>query len=161
MNAAERFLAREKICGSPAARTGTVAEAAARRRRELDRLAGPPPGEIIVRAEGQHFYVLARLNGVPIRMMVDTGATYCGLSTEDARRAGVRASGDTATLSTVTGLVRVPHASIATLAIAGATFCAVPAIIVDRGARGSLLGADVLARFRAVEISADVLKLKV
>src|SRR5688572_28699688 len=40
------------------------------------------------RADG-HFYADVEVNGVPISMLVDTGASSVALSVEDARRAGI------------------------------------------------------------------------
>src|SRR4051812_6113208 len=39
-----------------------------------------------------HFFVDAAVNGTPIRMMVDTGATLVAFSEQDARQVGIRLS---------------------------------------------------------------------
>src|SRR6476620_7325199 len=41
------------------------------------------------RSPNGHFFVTARVNGQPVRFVVDTGATTVALTEEDAARAGV------------------------------------------------------------------------
>jgi clan AA aspartic protease (TIGR02281 family) len=46
------------------------------------------PTPIYVNANG-YFYPKITINGIPIRLIVDTGATSVALSTEDARKIGI------------------------------------------------------------------------
>src|SRR4051794_39097119 len=44
------------------------------------------------REQNGHFYADVEINGTPIRMLIDTGATGIALSRDDARRAGIATS---------------------------------------------------------------------
>ena len=47
-------------------------------------------GELVLeRRDDGHFYADVEVNGVPISMLVDTGASSVALSADDARRAGI------------------------------------------------------------------------
>src|ERR1700733_7980909 len=48
-----------------------------------------PRPSVLEREDNGHFFTVADVNGEPIRMVVDTGATSIALTTEDARRIGV------------------------------------------------------------------------
>ena len=47
---------------------------------------------VLERRGDGHFYADVEVNGVPISMLVDTGASAVALSAEDARRAGIATS---------------------------------------------------------------------
>lgn len=165
-SAQQRFEQREARYGGPSTYKAPVPKARVsadrdRRRRELEliELGAPPSGELQVHAEGKHFWVTAYVDGTPVRMMLDTGATNTVLSAEDARRAGVAAEGQVDVL-TARGTSRAATATIRRLAIGGATFHALPAVIVDRGGRDSLLGAEALGRFKSYEVRDGVLTLR-
>ena len=60
---------------------------------ELDPAAARTTGEreLTVRAsQNGHFYLQTEINGRPVRMMVDTGATFVSLSRRDAERIGLK-----------------------------------------------------------------------
>jgi clan AA aspartic protease (TIGR02281 family) len=47
-------------------------------------------GEAKIRSEdGKHYYPRVIINGTPVRMLADTGATLVALSAEDARKVGI------------------------------------------------------------------------
>ena len=47
-------------------------------------------GEAKIRsADGKHYYPRVTINGTPVRLMADTGATLVALSAEDARKVGI------------------------------------------------------------------------
>lgn len=48
---------------------------------------------VIPRDESGHFLVVGRVNGQPVRFLIDTGATDTVLSPDDARRLGIDLSG--------------------------------------------------------------------
>jgi len=55
-----------------------------------------------------HFWVDARLNGMPVRFLVDSGATTTSISAETARRAGIEpSSGIPAIVRTANGTIAV------------------------------------------------------
>src|SRR5690349_9244692 len=47
---------------------------------------------VLQRSENGHFYADVEVNGVPVHMLVDTGASGIALSADDARRAGIATS---------------------------------------------------------------------
>ncbi len=62
-------------------------------------------GEIhIPRAPDGHFYVEGSVNGVPVRFLIDTGASSVSLSRDFARRIGLK-DGQSAEFSTAGGVV--------------------------------------------------------
>jgi aspartyl protease family protein len=66
-------------------------------------------GELRLRqASDGHFWVDAEVNGVPVRFLVDSGATTTSLSRNAARRAGIDSSGGfPAMVQTANGIVAV------------------------------------------------------
>lgn len=70
------------------------------------------------REEDGHYWVRAAVNGVPVRFMVDSGATTTTLSQESARSANVAPSaGFPVLVETANGTVELQRARIETLAI--------------------------------------------
>src|SRR5688572_11047258 len=59
------------------------------------------------RAPDSHFYAEAEVNGVPVRFLVDTGATSVLLTAEDARRAGIGICDYTARATGAGGEIRL------------------------------------------------------
>jgi len=117
--------------------------------------------EVPVSPDG-HFYVLAELNGVRVRLAVDTGATEIVLSARDAARIGL----DPANLSyhqraqTANGSVQTAPVFIATLVLGSARAEDVPAVVNRGEMEGSLLGMSYLARFARIEMTPDLLVLQ-
>ena len=66
-------------------------------------------GELRIRQSlDGHFWVNAELNGIPVRFLVDSGATTTSISAETARRAGIEPSSRfPAVVRTANGLVEV------------------------------------------------------
>ena len=58
-------------------------------------------------SEDGHFWVTARLNGEPVRFLVDSGATTTSISAETARKAGIEPGGLPAMVQTANGMVQV------------------------------------------------------
>ena len=53
--------------------------------------AGFAPNTLVLDANAQgHFFTEVAIDGTRLSMMVDTGATLCAFSQEDAERAGIR-----------------------------------------------------------------------
>ena len=116
---------------------------------------------VLERRDDGHFYADVELNGVPIRMLVDTGASGVALSTEDARRAGVATS---IGMSDVVGegaggKVQGDVVTLERIRLAGHEQSAVPAVVLKGGSM-SLLGQSFLRDFASVEISGDEMRLR-
>jgi len=108
-----------------------------------------------------HFYADAQINGTPIRMLIDTGATGIALSRDDARRAGI---GISIGMPNVVGqgaggdvhgeMVRLDRVSLG-----GESSEGMPAIVLDGGDK-SLLGQSFLSKFASIEIHGDTMVLR-
>ncbi len=110
-----------------------------------------------------HFTATVDINGKPISMIVDTGASSIVLRPEDARKAGInpdtltyRIPVLTANGRTVAARVRLKEVAIGPLDRSG-----VDALVARPGAlTQSLLGMSFLSRLRSYEFSGDFLTLR-
>jgi aspartyl protease family protein len=108
-----------------------------------------------------HFYADVEINNMPIRILVDTGASGIALTRDDARRAGLSVSvgmfdvvGEGAS-----GDVKGEYAMLDTVRLGKETARQVPAVILDGGDQ-SLLGQSFLRQFDSVEIKGDRMILR-
>ena len=108
-----------------------------------------------------HFYADVEINNMPIRILVDTGASGIALTRDDARRAGLPVSvgmfdvvGEGAS-----GDVKGEYAMLDTVRLGKETARQVPAIVLD-GGNQSLLGQSFLRQFDSVEIKGDRMILR-
>ena len=112
------------------------------------------------RQEDGHFYVEMLVNGMPIRFLVDTGASMVALTVADARKASVPV--DPAQFQIVgrgaSGDVRGQVVELGQLGMAGKSVTNVDAVVIDGGEQ-SLLGQNFLSRFDKVEILGDEMLL--
>jgi aspartyl protease family protein len=129
-----------------------------------DAAARPAPGTVELRAGANgHFVTTADLNGRPVEVMVDTGASLIALTYEDAERAGifVRPSDFTHSVSTANGIAKVAPVEIATVAIGDIRVRNVRAAVVERGKLATtLLGMTFLGRLSRTEIRGRTLILQ-
>lgn len=123
------------------------------RRNTLPGIAVTGEGRIEVAvADDGHFYLGAKVNGVDVLFVVDTGASDIVLSARDARRAGF----DPASLNyfgranTANGPVATAPVRIETLSLGEFTDTAVPAVVNSGEMDRSLLGMSYLSRFEMV-----------
>lgn len=96
-----------------------------------------------------HFNTHAEINGRPVEVMVDTGATTVALSYEDAERAGIhlRDQDFTRSVHTANGVARVAPVTLDRVSIGGITVRDVPAAVTEPGRlKTSLLGMSFLSR---------------
>jgi len=117
---------------------------------------------LMVRAASNgSFFMDVFLNGRRTRMLVDTGASGLALSPADARTAGI----DLARLrydvpvQTADGATRAARVVLGTVQVGGLTFRNYRALVLRQGTV-SLLGVDILRRFRSFEIKGDRLTLR-
>jgi len=113
----------------------------------------------IVRLEsghGGHFYATANINGVPVKVVVDTGATTVAISPKAAMRIGVDTRrGRQAKSYTANGVTPVVAVVLNSVELGGNTVQGVPAVVLsqDLGPQEeALLGMSFLKHF---EVNAD------
>lgn len=107
------------------------------------------------RAPDGHYYLTAEVSGVPVRFVVDTGASQIVLSQEDAERIGI----DTKSLAymgrayTANGEVRTAPVRLENLAVGPVRHENLRAVVNEGEMGQSLLGMDYLQRFSSIEIT--------
>ncbi len=109
-----------------------------------------------------HFHARAEINGRPINVMVDTGASIVALSFEDARAAGlyVRDSDFTHRVSTANGYARIAPVTIDRISVGDITVRNVSGAVMEAGKLGTtLLGMSFLSRLQRVDIRSGMLIL--
>jgi aspartyl protease family protein len=111
-------------------------------------------------SDGQ-FYADVRINGAPVHMMIDTGASSIALSRSDAQMAGIATDigmndvvGEGADGAVHGQYVRLDRVELGPLTAEG-----LPAIILNSGGQ-SLLGQSFLSRFSSVHIEGDKMILR-
>ena len=114
------------------------------------------------RSDG-HFIAKAQVNGVPVTMLIDTGASAVVLKPADARLAGIDIDRlsysvpvQTANGVTYAAAVRLGHVAIGPIVLNG-----VDALVSKPGAlKENLLGMTFLRRLRSYEFSGEFLTLR-
>jgi len=119
-------------------------------------------GAMSIRAsEGGHFMVESEVNGMPVRFMIDTGASDIVLSPDDARRAGLNP--DTLKYSTfastANGGVAGALVTLDSLKIGNITLSHIPASVNGKWMSESLLGMSFLRRLKGYRVEGNRLVL--
>jgi aspartyl protease family protein len=114
------------------------------------------------RASDGHFHATLEVNNVPVRFIVDTGASGIVLSGRDAARVGLDPAALTYTgrAQTANGLVQIAPVRLGTVSLGAFTDTAVPAAVNSGAIDGSLLGMSYLDRFARIEIEGDTMTLR-
>ncbi len=110
-----------------------------------------------------HFFAEAELNGRPVTVMVDTGASMVALTYDDARRAGIypRDSDFTGRSSTANGIARFAPVDIDRVSIGGIEVRNVRAAVMEEGKlETSLLGMSYLSKVGSVAMKSGRLVLE-
>lgn len=113
------------------------------------------------RGSDGHFHATVEVNGVPIRFMVDTGASGIVLSRRDAEKIGLD-PGNLAYLGTAltaNGRVATAGVRLGLVRLGSFTDTGVPASVTEGALDTSLLGMDYLDRFANIVISGDTMTL--
>lgn len=108
-----------------------------------------------------HFYADVEINGSPVRVLVDTGATGIALSRDDAQRAGLAVSAGMFNVigQGADGDVHGEYVTLDRVSLGDTTVESVPAVVLDSGEQ-SLLGQSFLSKFETVEIKGDTMLLR-
>ncbi|WP_370676537.1 TIGR02281 family clan AA aspartic protease [Pleomorphomonas sp. PLEO] len=123
-------------------------------------VAVPKPAAMLGRAEiaadnRGHFIFNGRVNGRPLTMLADTGATLVALRASDARTAGlIVLPGDyTAKVSTAGGVAEAARVRLQEIEVGGIRVTDVDALVLsDKQLATNLLGMSFLNRLKAFSI---------
>ena len=116
---------------------------------------------LVYRADRRgHFRVTAGVNGAPIRLVVDTGASLVALTLEDARAAGFDRAGLTfnGTTQTANGPTRFAPVMLREIRIEQLSIDNVPAAVIENLDQ-SLLGMSFLKRLKSFEMREGALTI--
>ncbi len=116
----------------------------------------------VQRAEGGHFWLLAEVNGVEVRFLVDTGASTVALTMKDAERLGYDLAPENfvGSARTANGVVKFAPIRIGSIDISGFEMRDVEATVIGGELNTSLLGMSYLSRLSGFEFRGDRLYLK-
>ncbi len=121
-----------------------------------------PAGQLVIpRAWDGHYYVTARVSGVPVRFVVDTGATNVVLSQRDARRVGIdpRQLVYMGRAQTANGMVRTARVTLHDVMLGRFTVPRVTANVNEGRMGTSLMGMSFLQDFGKIEITRNRMTL--
>ncbi|MDX2263630.1 MAG: TIGR02281 family clan AA aspartic protease [Hyphomicrobiales bacterium] len=124
--------------------------------------AEPEPKSVAVQANSHgHFHVDATINGKPVELMTDTGATYVALSYETAVALGLGASLKfTGRSSTANGVARVAPVTLAAVRVGDIEVRNVAAVVAEAGRMNqNLLGMSFIRALSKFELRGDKLVL--
>ena len=104
-------------------------------------------GTVLQADERGHFFAQGMINGSPVRMLVDTGASLIALPAADAQRMGIDyLRGGRGTVSTANGVVPVYRVRLDTVRIGDLELNQVDALVQEQGLPIALLGMSFLNR---------------
>lgn len=132
--------------------------------RPISRSGGDGSAEVIIhRGAAGHFTTTARINGQPIPVLVDTGASLVALTFDDARAVGLDPGGLSFSqrIATANGVARAANVRLDELAIGDIRRQDVRATVSEPGALGfSLLGMNFLDTLQSFEMTREALTLR-
>jgi aspartyl protease family protein len=107
-----------------------------------------------------HFWVSARVNGQPVRFLIDSGATVTSLSDAAADQAGVTPSGGFPVLvQTANGMIKAERTEIDRLTVGTIERRAMPAQMSPAFGDTNVLGMDFLSSLRSWGVEGEWLVL--
>jgi len=110
-----------------------------------------------------HYYASVEINGRPVNVLIDSGASFVALTWDDARRAGLflRDADFTQPVNTANGVARVAPVVLDRISIGDITVRNVQAAVSEPGRLGtSLLGMSFLGRLQRVDMRGGILVLQ-
>lgn len=117
---------------------------------------------IVRRADDGHFWVKVWINDIPVRMMVDTGATNVVLSPRDAKAAGIDLDdlNFNRSAQTANGTVAYARFRADKINIGNSVFYDQVVTVNSADMANSLLGNRILNQFSSLEIRKNILYLR-
>jgi aspartyl protease family protein len=107
-----------------------------------------------------HVLLTAIVNNVPVRFMVDTGATWVSLTQQDAQRVGVAGNLDySIPMNTANGIAKAAPVTLGGVRIGQLEVDQVEATVMSEKTGISLLGQSFLKRLQSYEMRGDTLTL--
>jgi aspartyl protease family protein len=108
-----------------------------------------------------HFSLTARVDGVPVDFLIDTGASAVVLSPDDARRIGLLPGRlrFTRRVATANGIVRAAPVTLRELRIGQLALWGLEAFVIEAPMPVSLLGTSFLARLASWSVEGGRLHL--
>lgn len=115
----------------------------------------------VPRSPDGHYYLTLEINDVPVRFVIDTGASQMVLSRSDAERVGIdpETLGFFGSASTANGVVRTAPVILDRVSLGQIIDRQMPAVVNGGEMRNSLLGMTYLGQFDRIEITGDELLL--
>ncbi len=117
----------------------------------------------VVRGKGGEFALAARINGVKIPMVLDTGASSVVLTQEAAKAAGLPTEmfNYTVNVETANGRTQAAPVTLDRLTIGDLTERGVPALVAQKGQlKSNLLGMSFLNRLESWDVRGDRLRMR-
>lgn len=113
-------------------------------------------------AHDGHFWLEAKVDGVPTRFLVDTGATLTAVSSDTARAASLapRRNGIPVQIRTANGAINAELTTIGTLRFGNIEATGLDAVIAPNLGRTNVLGMNFLSRLKGWRVERNVLILK-
>jgi len=117
--------------------------------------------EVPVGPDG-HYHLTAKVNGTPLRFVIDTGASTIALGPRDAARIGIDPDqlAYAGQARTANGIVQTATVLLDSVAIGDIRDSRVPAVVLRADLELSLMGMSYLARFARVSIEGNRLVLE-
>lgn len=109
-----------------------------------------------------HFWAEARINGTPVRFLIDSGATVTALSEDVARQAGIAPDTSLAPveMQTANGVVTAQRASIRSLTLGPISTDDLDVIVSDRLNGINVLGMNFLSRLKSWRVEKNEMLLE-
>ncbi|MHB8531032.1 MAG: retropepsin-like aspartic protease family protein [Caulobacteraceae bacterium] len=121
-----------------------------------------PRSVVVSRSEDGSFYIIGQVDGIPVRFLIDTGASEIVLSPADAQRLGLDLASIrfSAASETANGVGHGAPFIMRSLAVGPIRLADVPAEINQRPMSASLLGMPFLRRLYSFDFRGDRLILQ-
>ena len=116
----------------------------------------------VTRAADGHYWAEALVEGRPMRMLVDTGASVVTIDRDQAEKIGVRVAPRdfTRSVHTASGSIKAAPVVLTSLMVGGVQIEQVEALVVDARLPAPLLGMSYLGRLEGFEAGQDGLRFK-